>query len=129
GCPLSYTSQSKTSKNAGHPGNLSLPVIFVSCGFKPFLEGSRMKTLVTRIVALSVIGFALPASAQLIDFETTPTATTPSDDAFLSLPYNLTGGGTVSFFFDGNANFLFDSASERPVFEHIGTDGNDGFSN
>jgi len=68
--------------------------------------------------------------AGVIDFETTPAATTPVDDAFLSGPYNITGGGTVAFFFDVNGNNTFDPGTDqRPVFEAYGADGNNGFAN
>ena len=76
---------------------------------------------------------ACPASlslAAVVDFETTPSGSIPSDDSFLSTPYNITGGGTVAFFFDKNGNDTFDPGTDdRPVFEAYGPDGNDAFTN
>lgn len=78
------------------------------------------------VVALS----ASHATAQLITFEQTPAGGTPIDDALLSTPYNLTGGGTVRFYFDDNGNTNFDAGTDDdPMFEAIGADGADGFTN
>lgn len=85
-----------------------------------------------KLLPLTLCIFILPFAtthAQLIDFETTPTATAPLDDSFLSTSYNLTGGGTVTFFFDFDNSFTFNGAGERAVFEAYGPDGNDGFTN
>jgi PEP-CTERM motif len=87
---------------------------------------SRILASVLLLVALSLAGVAQSA---LIDFEQTPAATTPIDDSQLTTPYSIPGGN-VSFFFDNNANNTFDAGvDDYPVFEHIGTDGNDGFQN
>ena len=84
------------------------------------------------VATLAILTFcsAQRLAASVIDFESTPAATTPTDDAFLSAPYNLAGGGTVAFFFDTNGNLSFDPGTDaRPVFEAYGADGNNGFSN
>jgi hypothetical protein len=71
---------------------------------------------------------ALPGVANVIDFETTPGGGAPVDDAVLNTPYNITGGGTVAFFFDNNLNNTFDSGIDTlPLFEAAGQDGTDGF--
>ena len=90
--------------------------------------------LTLRIGAAFTVAIVLtlsPASAQLIDFETTPAGGLPADDSFLSAPYNMTAGGTVAFFFDVNGNFAFDPGTDqRPVFEAAGNaDPNGGFAN
>lgn len=70
------------------------------------------------------------ARAAVIDFETTPAAVAPTDDAFLSAPYNISGGGTVTFFFDANGNLSYGAGIDgRPVFEAYGADILDGFAN
>ena len=56
---------------------------------------------------------SIPIHAQLIDFETTPAGGVPVDDSFLSTPYNLTGGGTVSFYFDANNSGVFSVCEHR----------------
>lgn len=75
--------------------------------------------------------FSISTQAQLIDFETTPSGGVPVDNADLSTPYNLLGGGTVSFYFDLNGNNVFDTGvDEFPVFEIIGnSDPQPGFAN
>jgi hypothetical protein len=75
--------------------------------------------------------FCARAQGQLIDFETTPSGGVPVDNAFLTTPYNLSGGGTVAFFFDLNGNNAFDAGvDEQPVFEIIGNaDPQPGFAN
>lgn len=79
-------------------------------------------------LALSVL-LPLSASAQLIDFETDPAGGLPVDDSPLATPYNLTGGGTVEFFFDANSNNIRDAGDFNPLFEAAGQDGTDGFVN
>ncbi len=84
------------------------------------------------LIGLLILGFlSSHASGQLIDFESTPAGAIPVDDAFLVAPYNLTGGGTVRFFFDVNPNNEFDAGvDDLPVFEKSGdADPNGGFSN
>lgn len=77
-------------------------------------------------VYLSTCGLA---QAQLIDFEATPGGGTPADDTPIT-PYNLTGGGTVSFFFDTNLNNTFDSGIDGDaIYEAAGMDGTDAFAN
>ena len=71
-----------------------------------------------------------PAGAALIDFETDPAAATPVDNAPLSTPYNIAGGGTVRFFFDTNGNNSYDLGTDLdPLFEAAGTDSGEGFAN
>src|SRR5262245_59270354 len=85
----------------------------------------------------ALIGFsmlasiALPAPGQLIDFESTPAGGLPTDNAFLSTPYNLSGGGTVAFFFDHNGNLIFNPGTDTPgTFEAAGdADPNPGYVN
>ena len=73
---------------------------------------------------------ATHTSAAVIDFETTPAGGIPVDDTPLATPYNIAGGGTVSFFFDANGNNTFDSGVDiLPVFEAYGPDVLDGFAN
>lgn len=83
-------------------------------------------------LVLSVV-FAVaptPASAQLIDFETTPTGALPADDALLATPYPIAGPGGVRFFFDTNLNNVFDPGTDGlPVLEATGDDALDGFVN
>jgi hypothetical protein len=91
-----------------------------------------VKKLLALAAALSAAASfcSRPAAAAVIDFETTPAPATPVDDAFLSSPYNIVGGGTVAFFFDVNGNNSFDPATDqRPVFEAYGPDANNGFAN
>ncbi len=72
---------------------------------------------------------ALPGVANVIDFETTPGGGTPVDDAVLNTPYNITGGGTVFFYFDDNLNNTYDAGTDSlPLFEAAGQDGTDGFA-
>jgi hypothetical protein len=85
---------------------------------------------------LAVASFAmlvlwwLPASATVIDFETTPAGGTPIDNAPLSTSYNISGGGAAVFFFDSNGNNAYDAGTDAlPVFEAYGPDGVDGFAN
>ena len=75
--------------------------------------------------------FCTQSKGQLIDFETTPAGGVPTDNAFLTTPYNLSGGGTVAFFFDVNGNLVFDPGiDEQPVFEIVGNaDAQPGFAN
>jgi hypothetical protein len=65
--------------------------------------------------------------AGLINFETNPDGATPSDNSRLTDPYKLDGGGTVRFFFDGNANNQFDAEDAVPEFEAVGSDFAHGF--
>ena len=70
---------------------------------------------------------ATRAAAGTISFETTPSGSTPVDDATLSDPY-VYSGGSVRFFFDTNANGRYDAGIDAlPAFEHIGDDGTNGF--
>src|SRR5262245_36861692 len=77
------------------------------------------------VFSLSLCAFSFAA---LIDFESTPAAAVPVDNASLSTPYNIPGG-TVQFFFDNNSNFIYDAGDDDPIFEQIGLDGADGFVN
>lgn len=82
------------------------------------------------VVLFAQLVFLTPTFGQLIDFETAPAGGAPADDSFLSAPYNLTGGGTVAFYFDVNNNFIFDPGTDqRPVFEAYGAEANNGFAN
>ena len=73
------------------------------------------------LVACTIV--AVPASAQLITFETTPAGFTPLDNTPLLTQYALTGGGSVRFFFDVNTNNSFDAGTDLPAFfEEIGAD-------
>jgi hypothetical protein len=60
------------------------------------------------------------AAADVITFETTPSGNVPNDNSVLSNPYNITGGGTVRFFFDDNEDNVFDTGDENPKFEKAG---------
>ncbi|MCC6680981.1 MAG: hypothetical protein IT445_08780 [Phycisphaeraceae bacterium] len=73
----------------------------------------------TTITLISLLACAMPSSAVLIDFETTPTGVIPIDDAPLpsSLPYTF-GGLQISFGFDTNTDGVVDSYA---VFEQAGT--------
>jgi hypothetical protein len=89
-----------------------------------------MRSVVPLLVAvLAVAGFAESIlRADLITFEQTPSGSTPVDDAPLSTPYNLTGGGTLRFFFDANGNNEFDSGTDvDTLFEAVGASSHDGF--
>ena len=73
------------------------------------------------LVACTIV--AVPTSAQLITFETTPAGFTPLDNTTLLTQYALTGGGSVRFFFDVNTNNSFDAGTDLPAFfEEIGAD-------
>lgn len=84
-----------------------------------------------RFAALLALGLCVSVQGQLIDFETTPAGATPVDNAFLTTPYNLSGGGNVAFYFDVNGNNSFDAGiDELPVFEIAGdADPQPGFAN
>lgn len=84
-----------------------------------------------RLLLVAVVCIvALPARAQLIDFESTPGGGSPTDDGLLSTPYPLAGGGDVRFFFDTNSNNVYDAGTDiDPAFEHTGNETNNGFSN
>ena len=72
-------------------------------------------------VSFLVLALSTVASAQLITFETTPGGGTPVDNQLLTTPYNLTGGGTVFFFFDRNGNNTFEPGIDiYPSFELVG---------
>lgn len=78
-----------------------------------------------RVVAFWCAASLLPSictAADLITFDTTPTGAVPKDNSTLSTPYNLSGGGTVSFFFDDNQDNVFDAGDEYPKFEQAGSD-------
>ena len=82
-----------------------------------------------RALALATCAIALSGQAAVIDFESTPAGTTPSDNLVLSTPYPITGGGSVQFYFDVNGNNVFDSGiDDLPVFEHVGQDGSDAYN-
>ncbi len=84
-------------------------------------------TSVCLLVVLFLAG-EVPATAQLITFETAPDGATPVDDSLLSTPYNITGG-TVRFFYDLNGNNHFDSGTDAlPAFEVAGNDAVNAFS-
>ncbi len=76
-----------------------------------------------------VLGCVAISHAQLIDFETTPAGGVPADNAPLATPYNLTGGGTVGFYFDVNLSNAHDAGDTNSLFEAAGQDGSDGFVN
>jgi len=84
-------------------------------------------------VAIVVVSLSLGSQAQaagLIDFESAPGGGAPVDDASLSAPYPMPGGGSVRFFFDNNGNNIFDAGvDDEPIFEASGADGVDGFAN
>ena len=95
----------------------------------PFEESLMQRSSIFAAVMV-VATLASLARAAVIDFETTPAAVAPTDDAFLSAPYNISGGGTVTFFFDANGNLSYDAGIDgRPVFEAYGADTSDGFAN
>ncbi len=85
--------------------------------------------LFVSVIALFVSSnWSSPAhGVDLFDFETTPGGPVPVDNAFNSGAYNLTGGGTVRFFFDNNGNSNYDAGDERPVFEQVGSDTQEGY--
>lgn len=78
-----------------------------------------------RLIAWTFAGLvlALPpvvSAGAIIDFETAPDGSTPVDNAPLSTPYNIDGGGTVRFF------FLTDKGKEvSPLFEKSGAEQTD----
>jgi hypothetical protein len=83
------------------------------------------------ICALTLAPFAAVSSAvaQLIDFEQLPGGGAPGDNSAISTPYNLAGGGTVSFFFDTNGNNVFDAGVDYDAtYEATGQDGVDAFT-
>lgn len=85
--------------------------------------------IVAVVLGLAIGAQSLPA-AGLIDFETTPAGGVPVDNAPLTTPYNIAGGGTVQFFFDTNGNNTFDAGiDDAPLFEAAGPDGSDAFTN
>ncbi len=83
------------------------------------------------IVGLGGSALCLSARADVITFEVTPAGTAPTDNAALSEPYAITGGGSVRFFFDNNSNNAFDTGIDSlPAFEAEGdADPEDGFVN
>lgn len=88
------------------------------------------RSTTSRLAPLLVLGSLVGAAraGSMLDFETRPNGTTPNDNDVLHNPYTLTGGGTVRFFFDTNANNTFEAGVDAlPVFEQVGTDGLDGF--
>ncbi len=88
-----------------------------------------MRHVLTSSVVLSIC-LSSSALAAVIDFETDPFGGSPVDDAALSVPYNLSGGGTVQFFFDTNGNLTYDSGIDTdPLFEAAGNDANNAFTN
>jgi hypothetical protein len=72
----------------------------------------RLTHILSIALATATLSILPPASAALIDFETDPAAATPVDNAPLSTPYNIAGGGTVRFFFDTNGNNSYDLGTE-----------------
>jgi hypothetical protein len=90
------------------------------------------RTLLAVVVPI-VLTFVLNTTtraAGLIDFETTPALSVPIDDAALTTPYPMPGGGSVRFFFDVNGNNVYDAGiDDDPIFEASGPDGTDGFAN
>lgn len=89
----------------------------------------RLATLTFAVLATVTLLHSLTAEAQLIDFEATPGGGTPADDTPIPA-YNLTGGGTVSFYFDTNLNNTFDSGIDGDaIYEAAGMDGTDAFAN
>ncbi|MBX9789510.1 MAG: hypothetical protein K2Y37_11395 [Pirellulales bacterium] len=87
------------------------------------------------LVAVFVLGLSLVSpgwspAAGLIDFESAPGGGLPSDDAPLSVPYPMPGGGSVQLFFDVNGNNTYDSGIDaEPIFEASGPDAINGFAN
>ena len=63
--------------------------------------------------ALLIPAVASSPAADVIDFETTPAGATPTDNTNLNAPYNIDGGGTVTFFFDLNGNNVFDAGIDK----------------
>ena len=96
------------------------------------LAWRRRRARWAQLCVLAVILFiatTLPSVANVIDFETTPGGGSPVDDAVLNTPYNITGGGTVFFYFDNNLNNTYDAGTDSlPNFEAAGQDGTDGFA-
>lgn len=82
----------------------------------------NLKLLITSLITFSLF-FAVNASAGLINFETTPDGSTPTDNLALSSAYNL-GDVSVAFSFIAS-----DGSSSNPYFELIGTDTTSGFLN
>jgi hypothetical protein len=77
--------------------------------------------------AVAMIRPAIARAGDLVDFETKPGGGTPADNGNQVNPYTIPGG-TVQFFFDTNGNNTFDSGVDAfGKYEHIGSDGNDGF--
>src|SRR5689334_21667847 len=80
-------------------------------------------------IALAALLVSTPTRAQVIAFATAPGGLTPVDDAPNSVPYNITGGGTVDMFFDTNSSFTHDGGDTDSLFERRDQDGTDGFVN
>lgn len=90
----------------------------------------RLTHILSFALAAATLSILSSARAALIDFETDPAAALPVDNAALSTPYNLAGGGTVQFFFDTNSNNSYDAGIDfDPLFEAAGADSGEGFSN
>ncbi len=87
-------------------------------------------TFIFAIALTAVLLLPSMGAAALIDFETDPAAAIPVDNAPLSAPYNIAGGGTVQFFFDTNSNNSYDAGVDLdPLFEAAGPDTDEGFVN
>ncbi len=71
--------------------------------------------------AVLIAAAASSSSADVIDFETAPDGSIPTDNANLNAPYDIDGGGTVTFFFDLNGNNVFDAGIDKAAkFEKAG---------
>lgn len=68
-------------------------------------------------------------AAALIDFELSPAGVAPVDNAALAAPYSLTGGGTVSFFFDVDGGNTLTGVDTPAYFEAAGVDPQSAFNN
>lgn len=77
------------------------------------------------IALIAASAFLPAATAQVIDFETTHTGGTPTDNGLLPVTAQFNAGGVnVSFGFDTNGDLVADRAA---VYERRGADGSDGF--
>jgi hypothetical protein len=101
-----------------------VPLLKYDSTRKISIEGLPMNRI---IAALPLSFFACEAkfaTAQtVINFETTPSGGTPSDELLLNTPYAIAGGGSVRFFYDTNGNSTYDAGIDNfPIFEAIGDD-------
>jgi hypothetical protein len=125
----------KCEKTLKNQTTRAVPLASVSLKPAPLRLNSKVKSMRNNLSWCLAIGLAFvvlegASFADVITFETTPAGGIPIDNANLAAPYPLIGGGNVTFFFDNNGNYVFNSGIDTlPVFEAYGADINDGFAN